>query len=161
MWTIGRSQRVEEKKYRPIVRKLRYLVVLFVSDTPQEKQQYTFAYSQQTLGESVALQRRNGIDRIKTSVNRSDLKKNIYMYLSKESVHEWLSLWTKYHMTTRLTLCYTVHFVLFLLNTIWTSVHLNLQRTNGSILKIILERTNTDKSKRSAVLTKLTVLLKC
>ena len=24
MWTIGRSQRVEEKKYRPIVRKLRY-----------------------------------------------------------------------------------------------------------------------------------------
>ena len=25
MWTIGRSQRVEEKKYRPIVRKLRYL----------------------------------------------------------------------------------------------------------------------------------------
>ena len=101
------------------------------------------------------------IDRIKTSVNRSALKKNIYMYLSKESVHEWLSLWTKYHMTTRLTLCYTVHFVLFLLNTIWTSVHLNLQRTNGSILKIILEGTNTDKSKRSAVFTKLTVLLKC
>ena len=24
MWTIGRSQRVEEKKYRPIVRKIRY-----------------------------------------------------------------------------------------------------------------------------------------
>ena len=24
MWTIGRSQRGEEKKYRPIVRKLRY-----------------------------------------------------------------------------------------------------------------------------------------
>ena len=23
MWTIGRSQRVEEKKYRPIVRKIR------------------------------------------------------------------------------------------------------------------------------------------
>jgi hypothetical protein len=27
MWTIGRSQRVEEKKYRPIVRKLRYINV--------------------------------------------------------------------------------------------------------------------------------------
>jgi hypothetical protein len=26
MWTIGRSQRVEEKKYRPIVRKIRYLI---------------------------------------------------------------------------------------------------------------------------------------
>jgi len=26
MWTIGRSQRVEGKKYRPIVRKIRYLV---------------------------------------------------------------------------------------------------------------------------------------
>ena len=25
MWTIGRSQRVEEKKYRPIVRKIRYI----------------------------------------------------------------------------------------------------------------------------------------
>jgi len=25
MWTIGRSQRVEEKKYRPIVRKIRYM----------------------------------------------------------------------------------------------------------------------------------------
>jgi hypothetical protein len=25
MWTIGRSQRVEEKKYRPIVRKLWYV----------------------------------------------------------------------------------------------------------------------------------------
>ena len=26
MWTIGRSQRVEEKKYRPIVRKIRYII---------------------------------------------------------------------------------------------------------------------------------------
>ena len=26
MWTIGRSQRVEEKKYRPIVRKIRYIM---------------------------------------------------------------------------------------------------------------------------------------
>ena len=26
MWTIARSQRVEEKKYRPIVRKIRYLI---------------------------------------------------------------------------------------------------------------------------------------
>jgi hypothetical protein len=25
MWTIGRSQRVEEKKYRPIVRKIRHM----------------------------------------------------------------------------------------------------------------------------------------
>jgi hypothetical protein len=74
-------------KWNQILRK-KYLVVLFVSDTPQELQRYTFAYSQQTSGESVALQRRNGIDRIKTSVNRSALKKNIYMYLSKESVHE-------------------------------------------------------------------------
>ena len=74
-------------KWNQILRK-KYLVVLFVSDTPQELQQYTFAYRQQTSGESVALQRRNGIDRIKTSVNRSALKKNIYMYLSKESVHE-------------------------------------------------------------------------
>ena len=28
MWMIGRSQRVEEKKYRPIVRKIRYLIGL-------------------------------------------------------------------------------------------------------------------------------------
>ena len=26
MWTIGRSQRVEEKKNRPIVRKIRYMI---------------------------------------------------------------------------------------------------------------------------------------
>ena len=32
MWTIGRSQRVEEKKYRPIVRKIRYLIFLLGGD---------------------------------------------------------------------------------------------------------------------------------
>ena len=32
MWTIGRSQRVEGKKYRPIVRKIRYIVAVSFID---------------------------------------------------------------------------------------------------------------------------------
>ena len=36
MWTIGRSQRGEGKKYRPIVHKLRYILffLFFFSDAP-------------------------------------------------------------------------------------------------------------------------------
>ena len=37
MWTIGRSQRVEEKKYRPIVRKIRVLSHNVVLSTPHHE----------------------------------------------------------------------------------------------------------------------------
>jgi hypothetical protein len=41
MWTIGRSQRVEGKKYRPIVRKIRYLqILIYVTTTVKNDSRY-------------------------------------------------------------------------------------------------------------------------
>ena len=44
MWTIGRSQCVEEKKYRPIVRKIRYCRKYFFNILVHEFDLFYFTF---------------------------------------------------------------------------------------------------------------------